>query len=133
MGRHARGSWEPLGSDSFSAAPRPEASSSSRLREPNGRAAGVFAPVHGLGHFGKRAPVACHLRDCWSLVAVPTGFKPVRLGAGAWSLLALTGVSTTPCGILPLRREWPEDAEGKQGLTPPSATTAPRVRLHRFA
>lgn len=92
VGRHPRVSWEPLGSDSFSAAPQPEASSSSRLWEPNGRAAGVFAPVQGLGYFGKRVPAACHLRGCGSLVAVPTSFKPVRLGAGAWSLLALTGV-----------------------------------------
>lgn len=118
VGRHPRGSWEPLGSDSFRAAPRPEASSSSRLREPNGRAAGVFAAVQGLGHFGKRAPAACHLHGCGSLVAVPTGFKPVRLGAGAWSLLAITGVSATPCGILPLSREWPEDGAGQRRTDP---------------
>ncbi|CAK7312645.1 NHS-like protein 2 [Vulpes lagopus] len=39
----------------FGAIPRPEASRSPRRREPNGRAAGVFAPVSEPGRFGKRA------------------------------------------------------------------------------
>lgn len=42
-------------------------------------------------------------------------------------------VSAAPCGILPLRREWPGDRAGKEGLTPASATPTPRVRLPKFA
>lgn len=67
--------------DSFSDAPRPEGSSSSRLWEPNGRAGGVFAPVLELDPFGKRSPASGHLHDRRSLVAVPTGFKLVQLPA----------------------------------------------------
>lgn len=76
LGEEGGGGGVPRGSgshwvpDGFGAVPRPGASPSPPRREPNGRAASVFAPVSELGAFGKRARPAGHLRCPGSLAAV---------------------------------------------------------------